>query len=199
MEKTTHSQQRKSYGTLIIDPPFETGQRGTYGAIKHYPLLSVEAVKRMPIDSLTTPDSHVWLWVSNQTLRIGYDVLEAWGYQVKSVFTWCKPRLGLGVYLRNGTEHALLGVRGHTPVKFKAQLNWGIFPVQDHSHKPEEFHKIVERVSPGPYAELFARRKMAGWDVWGDQVESDFQIKGFPVPKYSAKATGEEEKEADAK
>lgn len=189
MDKTAHSQQRKRYGTLIIDPPLETGQRGTYGAIKHYPLMSVDDVKRMPIASLVTEDSHCWLWVGNQTLKIGFSILEAWGFQVKSVFTWCKPRLGLGVYLRNGTEHALLGVRGHCPVRFKAQINWGIFPVQNHSHKPEEFHKIVERVSPSPYAELFARRKMPGWDVWGNEVKSDFRIEGFDVPSYSNKVT----------
>ncbi len=186
MEKENQN-QKKRYGAAIIDPPLETGQRGGYGAIKHYPLMSVEEVKRMPIGDLMADNSHIWLWVGNQTLKIGFSILEAWGYRVKSVYTWCKPRLGLGVYLRNGTEHALLGVRGHTPVKFKAQINWGIFPVQDHSHKPEEFHKVVERVSPGPYAELFARRKMPGWDVWGNQVESDFQIPGFDVPAYSDK------------
>lgn len=28
---------------------------------------------------------------------------------------------------------------------------------------------MVERVSPGPYVELFARRARFGWDYWGDQ------------------------------
>lgn len=188
MNKILESQQ-KHYGTAIIDAPLETGQRGTYGAIKHYPLMSVEEVKRMPIGDFMADNSHIWMWVGNQTLRIGFSILEAWGYSPKSVYTWCKLRMGLGVYLRNGTEHAILGVRGHAPVKFKAQINWGIFPVQDHSHKPEEFHKIVERVSPGPYVELFARRKMPGWDVWGNEVESDLEIPGYPVPTYSDKAT----------
>lgn len=198
MEEKVKNQQEKRYGCLILDPPFETGQRGSYGAVKHYPLMSVEDIKRMPISSLTKENAHVWLWVSNQTLKIGFDVLEAWGFQVKSVFTWCKLRMGLGRFLRNGTEHALLGVRGHAPVKFKAQINWGIFPVQDHSHKPEEFHKIVERVSPGPYAELFARRKMPGWDVWGNQVDSDFRVEGYPVLRYSEKVTSLKKKEDDA-
>lgn len=193
MEKAIKDQQKR-YSTLIIDPPFETGQVGNYGAIKHYPLMKVEDVKRMPISDLVTENAHCWLWVGNQTLKIGFDVLEAWGFKPKSVFTWCKLRMGLGNYLRNGTEHAILGVRGHAPVKFKAQMSWGIFPVQDHSHKPEEFHKIVERVSPGPYAELFARRKMPGWDVWGDQVESDFRVEGFDVPNYSQKVTDIDQK-----
>ena len=70
--------QRGCYGTAIIDPPLETGQRGTYGAIKHYPLMSVEEVKRMPIGDLLKDDSHIWLWVGNQTLKIGFSILEAY-------------------------------------------------------------------------------------------------------------------------
>jgi N6-adenosine-specific RNA methylase IME4 len=29
---------------------------------------------------------------------------------------------------------------------------------------------MVERVSVGPYLELFARRPADGWDVWGNEV-----------------------------
>ena len=38
------------------------------------------------------------------------------------------------------------------------------------------FLDLVEQVSPGPYLELFARRKRIGWDVWGDEVESDVEM-----------------------
>lgn len=41
---------------------------------------------------------------------------------------------------------------------------------------------MIQRLSPGPYLELFARRPMAGWDVWGNQVESDITVPGYPVP-----------------
>ena len=47
---------------------------------------------------------------------------------------------------------------------------------------------IIERVSPGPYLELFARRRPESnqpWAVWGDQVASDIRIPGFDVPRYS--------------
>ena len=56
----------------------------------------------------------------------------------------------------------------------------------------EEVHKIIERVSPPDYLELFARRRQPGWDVWGNEIDSDIIIPGYPVPKYSAKALGEE-------
>lgn len=32
------------------------------------------------------------------------------------------------------------------------------------------FLEIVERVSPGPWLEMFARRRRVGWDVWGNEA-----------------------------
>jgi len=78
----------------------------------------------------------------------------------------------------------LFATRGKAPVLYKSQPNWGFFPVQDHSHKPEEQYAIIERVSPGPYLELFARRRQPGWDAWGNEIESDIVIPGYPVPNY---------------
>lgn len=198
MQKIINGTENKSclskrYPTLLIDPPWDVMQKGTYGAINHYNLMTINQIKSMPIQDLAEDNSHCWLWVTNGTLRYGYDVLEAWGFTPRSIFTWAKLRMGLGTYLRNCTEHILLGTRGKTPVLCKNQINFGVFPVQDHSHKPEEIHKIVERVSPGPYLELFARRRQPGWDVWGNEIDSDIIIPGYPVPKYSAKALGKEE------
>lgn len=49
---------------------------------------------------------------------------------------------------------------------------------------------IIERLSHPPYLELFARRRPSNpeWDVWGNQIDSDIVIPGYPVPEYSAKA-----------
>lgn len=57
--------------------------------------------------------------------------------------------------------------------------------MQDHSHKPEEQFAVIERVSDGPYLELFARRRPPSnqeWFVWGNEVISDVVIPGYPVP-----------------
>ena len=181
------SEQNKLYRTIIVDPPWDIQQKGAYGAVNHYNLMSLERIKAMPISDLVEENAHCWLWVTNATLRAGFDMLEAWGFIPRSTFTWIKPRLGLGVYLRNATEHVLLGTRGKAPILFKAQPNWLFAPLQDHSHKPEEFHKIVERCSPGPYLELFARRRQPGeWDVWGNEIASDIDIPGYPVPDSPA-------------
>lgn len=171
--------------TVVVDPPWDVQQYGNRGAVQHYNVMSMEQIKALPVGSLCAENAHCWLWVTNATLRDGYDILEIWGFTPRSAFTWVKPRMGLGTYLRSTTEHCLLGTRGRTPVKFKSQPNWSFLPVQDHSHKPEEFYDIVERVSPGPYLELFARRPRHGWAAWGNEIDSDIVIPGFPVPSYS--------------
>ena len=175
----------KKYRTILADPPWDVLQRGNNGAVKHYNLMSVEQIKAMPIQQLVEDNAHCWLWVTNAALRYGYEVLEAWGFTPRSIFTWVKPRPTLGVYLRNATEHILFGTRGKAPVKFNCQPTWGYFPLQGHSVKPQEQYAIIERVSHGSYLELFARRQQPGWDVWGDEIVSSIKIPGYPVPCYS--------------
>jgi len=34
----------------------------------------------------------------------------------------------------------------------------------------------VEAVSPGPYLEMFARRKRHGWHAWGNEITPDVEI-----------------------
>jgi len=170
------------FACAIIDIPWPTHQYGNYGAHKHYHLLPIPKIFELPIPDLMAENSHIYLWVTQATIRTGYDLLKSWGYEVKSVFTYVKPRMGLGQYFRSATEFVLFSVRGKLPVLCKNQPNWGFYPRLDHSHKPEEFHQVVMRMSPGPYAEFFARRKFPNWSVWGDEVEADFEVPGFPVP-----------------
>lgn len=178
--------QLAKFRTILADPPWQENQAGDKGASRHYSLMSLRRIKDMPVSDLAEDTAHLWLWVTNSTLRAGYDVAEAWGFTVRAPLTWVKFRLGLGVYLRNSTEHLLFATRGNAPVKFRSQPTWINAPVQDHSHKPEEIFSIIERVSDGPYLELFARRRppsTADWSVWGNEVaDSDISIPGYPVP-----------------
>jgi len=173
------------FKTILVDPPWDNQQQGRKGAQMHYPLMTLEQIKAMPVQAVAAPKAHLWLWVTNASLRDGYDVAEAWGFTVRSPLTWIKFRIGLGAYLRNATEHLLFATRGKEPVRFRSQPTWINAPVQDHSHKPEEQYAIIERISEGPYLELFARRRpssRADWSVWGNEIESDITLAGYPVP-----------------
>ncbi|GAA1760281.1 MT-A70 family methyltransferase [Nostocoides vanveenii] len=124
------------FKTILADPPWDIEQRGARGASEHYNLMTLDRIKAMPVADLAADDAHLWLWVTNATLRHGYDVAEAWGFTVRSPLTWVKFRLGLGNYLRNSTEHLLFATRGKAPVNYRSQPTWIQAPVQDHSHKP---------------------------------------------------------------
>lgn len=181
-------ENKKKYSTIMADPPWNINQQGKRGAASHYDLMTLDDIKNMPVADLCNENAHLWLWVTNGLLKEGIEVMEAWGFTLRSPFYWIKPRIGLGNYLRNASETILFGTRGKAPIQFKAQPNWLFAPLQDHSHKPEEQYAIIERCSPGPYLELFARRNQPGWDAWGNQIDSDIKIPGYPVPNYSKKA-----------
>lgn len=187
----------QQFRTILADPPWDVEQKGARGAAEHYPLMTLKQIAAMPIRDLAADDAHLWLWVTNATLRQGYDVAEAWGFTVRSPLTWIKFRLGLGNYLRNSTEHLLFATRGKAPVQFRSQPTWINAPVQDHSHKPEEQYALIERVSPGPYLELFARRRppsRANWSVWGNEIASDIRIPGCAVPSDGTDAINQQPK-----
>jgi len=178
--------QQQKVRTVLADPPWDVQQAsGHRGANVHYDLLSLDAIKAMPVADLVTADAHLWMWSTNAALEDAFDVVRAWGFIPRSILTWVKPRLMLGNYLRNASEQLLFATRGRAPVLYKSQPTWAFMPLQEHSHKPEEQFAIIERVSPGPYLELFARRRPPSdkeWSVWGNEIDSDITIPGYPVP-----------------
>jgi len=54
-------------------------------------------------------------------------------------------------------------------------------PRGEHSRKPDVFHEVIEKVSPGPYVELFARRARPGWAVWGNQAPNPVVLEPPPT------------------
>ena len=38
--------------------------------------------------------------------------------------------------------------------------------------------RIVELIGDVPRIELFARQTTPGWDVWGNEIQSDIEMKG---------------------
>lgn len=189
---------KKKFDVIYADPPWDVNQKGNYGAIKHYNLMSLDDIKNMPIKDLTKENGALFLWVPNGLLQEGLDVLKAWGYKFRTGMYWIKPRISLGQYLRTASETLLFGTKGKFPVEFHSQPNWVFAPFCGHSVKPTEMYAIIERLYPNKsYLELFARKRPHNpqWYVFGDQAEggSDIVIDGYPVPEYSDRASAEDE------
>lgn len=165
------------YRTILADPPWDISQnRGGRGVDRHYPLMQFDRIAELPVTQLAATDAHLWLWTTNASMPDALELFRAWDFTFRSVLTWIKPRFGMGQYLRTQTEHVLLGTRGKAPMQFRGQGSWFYAPLQDHSHKPEEQYAIIERCSPGPCLELFARRPRLGWHVWGNEVDCDVAL-----------------------
>lgn len=194
-----------TYAAVYADPPWQVQQRSSRGAIQHYHLMSTQRILGLgtAIRDIAAERSFCFLWVTNATVELGFEVLRAWGFRYVSYYFWAKPRYTLGTTFRNAGELLLLGLRGRgTRVAFRAQPNWGFHPLQDHSHKPEEVHHIIERLvgGAGPFLELFARRPApsgGAWDVWGDEVASDISLAdwGYPAPS-DARFAGTDQEES---
>jgi N6-adenosine-specific RNA methylase IME4 len=160
------------FGTLYADPPWKYGNQATRSATgNHYPTMTPEEIAALPIGELVCENAQLHLWTTNGFLFESKAVMEAWGFAYKSAFVWVKPRLGIGNYWRVSHEFLLLGVRGRCPFRDRAQRSWLEEERTLHSAKPESIRRMIERVSPSPYLELFGRRLAQGWTVWGNQIE----------------------------
>lgn len=171
-----------AFRTILCDFPWPQGQRGAFGAERHYDLMTPEAIAKFPVNKLAAENAHLYMWCYPATRHLAEDLMRGFGFRFVDEFVWGKDQMGLGQYFRHAHETLLLGVKGRLPVNFHGQRSFAMLPRQEHSHKPEEVQVMIERLSPGPRLELFARRPFPGWHVWGNEVDSDIVIPGYPVP-----------------
>lgn len=159
------------YRCLYIDPPWPYDQTPRGAAENHYPVMSLDDLRALPIPDLATPDAHLHLWVTHSFFQTGIELLQSWGFDYKSMFVWVKPQMGMGFYWRSSSEFLLLGVRGKLPFQNRSIPNWLCLPRTRHSEKPELIRTLIEQVSPGPYLEVFGRKATPGWTVFGNQIQ----------------------------
>lgn len=163
------------YRTIVADPPWRY-DNGTVpqGGVEHqYGTMTPDELVALPVRDMADTNAHLYLWVTNLHLREGrpFEIVEAWGFRYMTLLTWHKlGPIGLGYYFRGETEHVIFGVRGRAPIASRSERNHFAAGKGRHSEKPARFYEMVERVSPGPYLELFARRRRYGWDVWGNEA-----------------------------
>jgi N6-adenosine-specific RNA methylase IME4 len=162
------------FGTIYADPPWLYDNQATRAAThNHYGGMTVDELCLLPVRELAAVDAHLHLWTTNAFLFECPRIFEAWGFEFKSSFVWVKKQMGIGNYWRNSHEMLLTAVRGNAK-RFNdhSLMSWLQCDRGRHSQKPEQVRSFIERASPGPFLELFARQEAPGWQVWGDGVES---------------------------
>ncbi len=174
------------YKTILADPPWRFQNRTGKVAPEHkrlnrYDTLHVEEIMEIPVSLVAAEAAHLYLWVPNALLLEGLQVMKAWGFNYKSNIIWHKVRKdggpdgrGVGFYFRNTTEVVLFGIRGkmRTLKPGRSQVNIIRSRKKEHSRKPDELYEIIEKCSPGPFLEIFARGSRKNWDTFGNEADN---------------------------
>jgi N6-adenosine-specific RNA methylase IME4 len=166
------------YRVLYADPPWHYDQViEKYGpAERHYPTMTTDEICAMgaEIAPITTNDAVLFLWSTAPKLKDALGVAESWGFKYSGAqFVWDKVKHNYGHY--NSVRHELLLIctKGScTPDT--SQLFDSVQTIErtdEHSEKPEEFRQIIDTLyTQGKRIELFARKRIEGWESWGNEI-----------------------------
>lgn len=165
------------YSTIVVDPPWSYGNTsGRHGT--PYRTMTLEEVCAFDIQRwIPETPCHLYLWVTDAYLFDVGQVIRAWGFEAKASLVWVKDRIGMGNYFRHQHECCVFAVKGKQRLKRMDASTVFRAPVGAHSEKPDAFYSLVESCSNGPYLDVFARRKRAGWSVYGDEVTGAYQAR----------------------
>lgn len=167
------------YPVIYADPPWQYSNRNFEGTARsHYETMSETELEGLPLKEVADEEGAVlFMWATNPQLDVAVRLMEYWGFQYKTNFTWVKqaPMFGaLAFYNRGQHEMLLLGTKGsYTPIIGGDDLPVSVIvaPRTEHSSKPDQAYEIIEQLYPhGPYLELFSRGNRDGWTVWGDEA-----------------------------
>jgi N6-adenosine-specific RNA methylase IME4 len=194
----------KRFPVIYADPPWPWETFGPLGRIRscadhHYGLSPIDEIKALPVGALAADDCVLLLWGTWPRLLNVVEVIAAWGFTYKTLgFVWVKTtkdaefvnldgdglHTGMGYWTRSNSEFCLLATKGE-PMRLMTDVHEVVLaPVGEHSAKPEEVRRRIERLLPGPYLELYGRKPVDRWHVWGNEIKrADF-------PQYSAADSG---------
>lgn len=176
----------KKYSVIYADPPWQYHNKPQgKGPENYYPTMPIEDICALPVQELADKDCALFMWVTLPFLRDCFKVIDAWGFKYKTVaFVWIKQNRvndgifwGMGMWTRSNAEICILAVKGN-PKRTAANIHQVIVShVQEHSRKPNEARLRIEALMGDvPRIELFARETPPGWDVWGNEVNSDINM-----------------------
>ena len=177
---------QKKYKIIYADPAWTYDDKaltGNRGAGCKYDLMTLEDICNLPVSQISDDDCILFIWGTWTHIKEVQQVIESWGFEYKTVgFVWVKKFatgknfIGMGNWTRSNTEYCLIATKGN-PKRINAGISQIIESIPDsHSSKPDMVRKrIIELVGDLPRIELFARTKVHGWDVWGNDEKLNLQ------------------------
>lgn len=180
----------KKYNIIYADPPWTFKTYSKKGKEKksaelHYSCMNIDDIYNLKVDDIADNNCILFLWVTFPLLQQGLETIKRWGFAYKTcAFNWVKKNKksdslfwGLGYWTRANSEICLLSTKGK-PKRISKSVHQIInTPIEEHSKKPNiTREKIVALCGDLPRIELFSRTETKGWDVWGNEVESDIDL-----------------------
>lgn len=186
------------YDLILADPPWRQRRGGKkksrpYSSGKPLPYKTLDKEKihgYLQAAKDKAKDNHaLFLWTTEKHLTTAEKIAEGLGYRRHIRIIWSKRTGPSPAFTWRFThEYLLLYYSGKLiPIEPAQRGKWPSVIEETpttHSTKPQKAYTMIEAVYPGARKlELFARHKRIGWDVWGDEVNSDIKLKPEGVIK----------------
>jgi N6-adenosine-specific RNA methylase IME4 len=170
----------KKYDLIVIDPPWRLNKikrkvRENQTEMD-YPMMSIEDIKSLPIESISSENSVCFLWTVQKYLFQAKEILENYGFTYRLTMVWEKTygkSAGMPLFgFCYNAEFILVGYKGKQEMYPKRKLIPAVFQAENirHSQKPDKFYEMVE-----PFGEnridIFARKKRHGWNALGLDID----------------------------
>jgi N6-adenosine-specific RNA methylase IME4 len=185
----------EAFDIILCDPPWSyneqmmRGQTKTTGSAEaHYNTMTLDELKRLPVNEIAKPNSLCIMWTTGPQLKNSIELMEcdAWGFKYITIaFIWDKQMLNPSSYFMSRCELAIVGKRGAIPKGRETYSEEQFLSRRRtrHSEKPEEFRKRIDRTWPNAdKLELFSRRAAKGWFVWGNQAPECVPLPALDIP-----------------
>lgn len=183
MRSSANKEVNKKYEVIVADPPWQIKKiikRVRPNQVNmDYPMMSLNEIKSLPVNAIAADKSICFIWTIDKYLYRTPEILEGWGFKYHLTMAWDKTN-GMAMFgFNRQTEFVVVGLRGKWDAYPKRRTIRTSFTAksQRHSEKPDAFYRMLELIPANHRIDLFARNKRIGWDVWGNEVESDIELK----------------------
>lgn len=156
----------KSFACICIYPPWP-GRRKLPSETNGHQLdrRFISRMEKLPVNEVAAVNAHLHLWTTSERLDDAIRLFDAWGFAYGSVLVCVKPVREYGPFYRAGEDFLLLGTKGN--LAFRVNDVASLIEADGHwfSGVADSVRDLIERVSPGPYLEVFGGTAHLGWTV----------------------------------